>query len=328
MQALVFTGPEAMEMRDMEPELLLPGESRVRIAAAGICGSDLHAYHGHDPRRVPPMILGHEAAGTVIEGGMTGQRVTMNPLIVCGRCHYCHEGRQNLCSQRTMIGMTRAGAFADSITLPTHCLIPLPDTLSDEHAALTEPAATALHAINRLDRALYRPIAESRALIIGGGAIGMLTALILRQRGVRQLVLADTNPLRRRSVEAEGFETLDPTRQAAQALRFDAVFDCVGCGATRKMATAAVAPGGGIVHVGLQDNVGDLDVRSLTLNEITFLGVYTYSRADLEVTVDLLASGALGSLEWVEFRPLQEGPEAFDSLVNGHSAAPKIVLLP
>lgn len=328
MQALYYVGPERLELRETEETPLAEGESRVRIQATGICGSDLHAYHGHDPRRQPPLILGHEAAGKVVEGALAGKRVTMNPLIVCGQCGYCLEGRQNLCSNRTMIGMTRPGTFAETLTIPNHCLIELPDTLPSVAAALTEPAATALHGVQRLERSLARPLAEARVLVIGAGAVGLLVGLMLRQRGVRTLHLADTNPLRRQTAQDEGFEIFDPREQIPEESSVEAVFDCVGASPTRDMAVRAVRPGGAIMHLGLQDNEGALDVRAITLKEIIFLGAYTYTPCDLRATVELLDSGALGDLSWVETRSLREGGQAFADLVAGRTAAAKVVLLP
>ncbi|MCE9684551.1 alcohol dehydrogenase catalytic domain-containing protein [Halomonas alkalisoli] len=328
MQALYYMGPERLELRETEELPLAEGESRVRIQATGICGSDLHAYHGHDPRRKPGLILGHEAAGVVVEGALAGKRVTMNPLIVCGHCEYCLEGRQNLCSNRTMIGMTRPGSFAETLTIPDHCLIELPESLTSVAAALTEPAATALHGINRLERALLRPLSEARVLVIGAGAIGLLVSLILRYKGVRHLRLADTNPLRRRTAEQAGLVTFDPRDEAPDANAFEAVFDCVGSAPTRDMATSAVRPGGAIMHLGLQDNKGSLDVRTITLKEVTFLGAYTYSSSDLRATVALLDSQALGPLDWVEVRRLDQGAEAFADLVAGNTPAAKVILQP
>jgi alcohol dehydrogenase len=328
MQALYYVGPEQLELRDTEEAPLAEGESRVRIQATGICGSDLHAYHGHDARRQPPLILGHEAAGEVVEGALAGKRVTMNPLIVCGHCDYCLEGRQNLCSNRTMIGMTRPGTFAETLTIPDHCLIELPDSLSAVAAALTEPAATALHGINRLERFLSRPLAEARVLVIGAGAVGLIAALILRHRGVRQLQVADTNPLRRETAEWAGLEAFDPRERRIEEASVGAVFDCVGAAATRDMAVQTVHPGGAIMHLGLQDNSGGLDVRAITLKEVTFLGAYTYTPSDLRATVDLLDSGALGALDWVEVRRLEEGNDAFADLVAGRTPAAKVILQP
>ena len=328
MQALYYVGPEQLELRDSEEAPLMPGESRVRIQATGICGSDLHAYHGHDPRRQPPLILGHEAAGEVVEGAMTGKRVTMNPLIVCGHCDYCLEGRQNLCSNRTMVGMTRPGTFAETLTIPDHCLIELPESLPAVAAALTEPAATALHGVNRLERALFRPLSEARVLVIGGGAVGLLVGLILRHKGVRNLRLADTNPLRRRTVERAGLAAFDPHEKVPEPDSFEAVFDCVGAAPTRDMAVAAVKPGGAIMHLGLQDNEGKLDTRAITLKEVAFLGAYTYSPSDLRATVKLLDSQCLGNLDWVEVRKLDQGAEAFADLVAGRTPAAKVILEP
>ncbi|MGS2742104.1 alcohol dehydrogenase catalytic domain-containing protein [Halomonas sp. LS-001] len=328
MQALYYVGPEQVEMRETEELPLAEGESRVRILATGICGSDLHAFHGHDARRQPPMILGHEAAGEVLEGPLAGKRVTMNPLIVCGHCEYCISGRQNLCANRTMIGMTRPGSFAETLTIPNHCLIELPDSLSAEAAALTEPAATALHGVNRLANYLSRPLSEARVLVIGAGAIGLLTGLILRHKGVRHLQLAETNPLRRSTAEAAGLSTFDPREQTPQTDSFEAVFDCVGSGITRDMAVRFIRPGGAIMHLGLQDNEGGLDTRSITLKEVAFLGAYTYTSADLRATVDLLDSQALGPLSWVEVRQLEQGAAAFADLVAGRTPAAKIILTP
>ncbi|MCD6006824.1 MAG: alcohol dehydrogenase catalytic domain-containing protein [Pseudomonadota bacterium] len=328
MQALFYTGPDQMELRDAELPPLGVGESRVRVLATGICGSDLHAYHGHDPRRVPPMILGHEAAGEVIEGPLAGKRVTMNPLVICGHCDYCLEGRQNLCSNRTMLGMNRPGTFAESVVVPDQCLIELPDGLSSVAAALTEPAATALHAINRLERSLTRPLAEAKTLVIGAGAVGLLTGLMLRQRGVRRLTLADTNPLRRETAEKAGLTVIDPRETPLEADSVEAVFDCVGASATRAMAVQAMRPGGVLMHLGLQDNDGQFDMRSVTLKELIVLGAYTYTPTDLQASVDLLASAALGPLDWVETRTLDAGVGAFADLVAGQTAAAKIVLTP
>lgn len=328
MRALYYVGPEQVEMREAEELPLAEGESRVRIQATGICGSDLHAFHGHDPRRKPPLILGHEAAGEVIEGPLLGKRVTMNPLIICGHCDYCMEGRQNLCANRTMIGMTRPGSFAETLTIPSHCLIELPDSLSAEAAALTEPAATALHGVNRLAACLPRPLSEGRVLVIGGGAIGLLTALILRHKGVRHLQVAETNLPRRNTAEKAGLTAFDPRSEAPEADAFDAVFDCVGSAPTRQMAVHCIRPGGAIMHLGLQDNEGSLDTRAITLKEVAFLGAYTYTSADLRATVDLLDSQALGELSWVEVRQLEDGDSAFADLVAGRTPAAKVILKP
>jgi alcohol dehydrogenase len=326
MKALVFLGAGQMALRDeaeASPGTL--GDVLVRVDAAGICGSDLHAYHGHDARRVPPLILGHEAVGRLADG----RRVVPNPLISCGRCARCSEGRANLCPERRMLGMQHAGCFAEAVAVPAGNLIEVPPHASDIAAALTEPAACVLHGLHLAQRALARPVAEARCLVIGGGAIGLLGALYLRAWGVRNMLLAETLEGRRRAVERAGAaDCFDPRCTEAETGAFDLVFDAVGSGITRRMASVAAAPGGAILHIGLQDNEPGLDTRRITLQEIAVLGTYTYTRADMTQALAALADGVLGDLAWVEERPLAAGAAAFAELGNGHSAVPKIILRP
>ncbi len=330
MQALVYTANEQMTFRE-EPDaqLIGPGEALVQIEAVGICGSDMHAYLGHDPRRVPPLILGHEAAGVVLEGEDAGRRVVLNPLITCGHCDYCLDGRQNLCPERDLIGMYRPGAFAERIAIPRTNLIDIPLGMDSAAAALTEPAATAVHAVNLAGRALARPISEAKTLVIGGGSVGLFAALALRDQGAAEIMLADTNPLRRDVATRVGTAVvINPVDQPAPESYFDLVIDAVGGGASRQGAVTAVAPGGVIMHIGLLDSDESLDIRRITLQEITLIGTYTYTPVDLRATLAKLHSGAFGSLDWIDQRPLDDGPAAFQELHAGKCAAPKVILRP
>ena len=330
MKALVYTAPNEVTYRDEPEPTCGAGEVLIRVDAVGICGSDMHAYHGHDPRRVPPLILGHELVGRILEGPGTGRRVTVNPLITCGACEYCLQGRDNLCANRTMIGMTRAGAFAERVTTVARSVIDIPQDMAARAAALTEPAATALHAINLAARALVRPLPECSMLVLGGGAIGMLSALLLRSYGVRRLTVSETNPLRRAAIaNAARAAVHDPAGSAPPAENSaDLVVDAVGAAATRKTARAAVKPGGVVLHSGLQDWTSEIDMRKLTLAEITLIGTYTYATSDLRAAALALHEGAFGALDWVDERPMAEGAAAFRDLHEGRSAAAKILLRP
>ena len=330
MKALVYTAPNRVEYTDQPEPRLEAGEVVLRIDAVGICGSDMHAYHGRDPRRVPPLVLGHELSGQIVAGPGRGVRVTVNPLIVCGRCEYCVQGRNNLCADRTMVGMTRPGGFAELMSIPAASLIEIPQDMHPVTAALTEPAATALHALNLGSRALVRPLAECRVLVIGGGAVGLLAALLARAYGVRELHLAETNPLRREAAaSASGARVFDPLAGGGPAAgTMDLVLDAVGAKPTRAAALEAVKPGGVIMHIGLQDWASEIDMRRLTLAEITLIGAYTYTTADLRSTVAALAGGAFGDLAWVATRPLAAGARAFEDLDRGRTPAAKIVLRP
>ena len=330
MKALVYTDTLEMQFREEPDPQPGPGEALIHIDAVGICGSDMHAYHGLDERRVPPLILGHEAVGVVQSGSRQGERVVLNPLMSCGQCDYCLGGRPNLCPDRELIGMRKAGAFAQYVVIAERNLIAMPQAMDSVQASLTEPAATALHALYLVEKITHRPLSEGRALILGGGSIGVFAALFLKHKGCSDIYLADTNPLRRQTVEQLGCaEVYDPLGKGQPpADHFEVVIDAVGNGHTRAAASRLVKAGGIISHVGLLDNEPGLDTRRLTLAEVTFIGNYTYSPLDLQAALQAIHSGALGSLDWVETRPLSEGAAAFQAIHQGQTAAPKIVLVP
>lgn len=333
MLALVYTAPRQLQLQEYPEPELIDGEVVLKIDAVGICGSDMHAYHGHDPRRRPGLVLGHEFSGTVVATATSqiniGSRVTANPLITCGQCEYCIEGRNNLCNQRSMVGMTRPGAFAELMSIPATSLIELPQDMPAVCAALTEPAATALHAIELSLKAMHRPLPDNRTLILGGGAIGLLAALLLKSYGCRATVLAETNPLRRISAQQHAsVTTYDPMESEPGDNEFDYVIDAVGSKQTRTTAIKAVKPGGVVMHIGLQDWASEIDLRKLTLSEITLMGSYTYTSADLHAAVSLLHQGSFGDLSWVHSVPLSQGEQAFADLDNGRLATSKVILLP
>jgi len=330
MKALVYTDTLEMLYRDEPDPVPGLGEALVKLEAVGICGSDMHAYHGHDARRVPPLILGHEAVGVVQNGAQKGRRVVLNPLMTCGSCDHCQGGRSNLCAERELIGMRLAGAFAQYVTIPERNLLDMPQEMDPVVASLAEPAATSLHAIYLAEKVLHRSLSECRALVLGGGSIGAFAGLMLKGKGCREVWLGDTNPLRRLTAEKLGCcRVYDPLgKDLPEENSFDLVIDAVGSGRTRAASCSFVKAGGVISHVGLQDNEPGLDTRRITLEEITFLGNYTYSAVDLRAAIQALYSGALGPLDWVETRLLSDGAAAFREIHEGKTAAPKIVLRP
>ena len=331
MKALVYTGPESLEMRDATEPKPADGDLLIRVDSVGICGSDMHAYRGHDDRRPAPLILGHEAAGMVIAGARQGERVTINPLVTCGVCEVCVDGRANLCADRQIISMPpRDGAFAEQVVIPERNVVSVPDDVLDDKAALAEPIACGWHAVRLAERALHRPLASTRCLILGGGAIGLGAALILASRGVAEIWMADTNAERRAVVATAGdFRVFDPiTGPGPEAGSVDLVVDAVGLAITRAAATRAVRPGGVVIHVGLGQATGGVDIRRMTLQEITLIGTYTYTPTDFRETAEAIFAGRLGALDWMEVRRLEDGPQAFADILAGRVAAPKILLRP
>lgn len=331
MKALVYTGPHQIAFRDAPDPLPGNDEALVKVTACGICGSDMHGYHGHDDRRPPPLILGHEASGHIMTGPRQGERVTINPLVTCGTCDACISGREHLCPDRVIISMpARPGAMAELVRAPEKNCIAVPPHLDLVKAALAEPIAVGYHAVDVAVRALARPLSAGRCVVLGGGAIGVTAALCLALRGARDIHIAEPNAGRRATAAKAGpFKTYAPASAGApRPGTADVVLEAVGAAATRESAFRLVRPGGVIVHIGLLLGNDGVDVRRLTLQEVTFVGTYCYTMLDFRETVAALASGAFGDLSWFEERPLSEGASAFRDIDTGTTPYAKIVLRP
>lgn len=324
MKALVYDGVETLNFRDMPDPTPADNEHLVRISAVGICGSDMHAFLGHDERRPAPLILGHEAAGVIENGPQKGRRVTINPLVSCGHCDYCTSGRDNLCPSRQIISMQpRQGAFAQFVAMPENNLVTVPDHVSFEKAALAEPLAVSWHTARIAIEALH-PAMDRTAIVIGGGAIGLAAALALAAMGLTNIKIIEPNDKRRKFLEHNCNQDVESKGIGTASI----VIDAVGYATTRSVASELVMPGGVIAHVGLGENTGGLDVRRMTLQEITFVGTYTYTAQDFRDTCTALFDGHLGPLDWHDVRPLSEGATAFSDIRSGNSAVPKIILNP
>lgn len=324
MKALVYEGDGTLTIREMPDPEPVADERLVRIEAVGICGSDMHAYLGHDARRPPPQILGHEAAGTIVGDAGAGRRVTINPLVTCGTCPACRSGRENLCPSRQIISMApRPGAFAQFVAIPERNLIDVPAEVPLDRAALAEPLAVSWHAVRLALTALHAD-AEPRALVIGGGAIGLAAAQSLQAMGCADVTIAEPNKARSAFLESFCSQRVVSSGEG----QFPIVVDAVGYEATREAASALVEPGGVITHIGLGEDRGGLDVRRMTLQEITFIGAYTYTAQDFRETAAAMFAGRLGKLDWFETRALDRGAGAFRDLLSGSVAVPKIILTP
>jgi threonine dehydrogenase-like Zn-dependent dehydrogenase len=324
MKALVYEGVETLGFRNVPDAVAADGDHLIKIEAVGICGSDMHAYLGHDVRRPAPLILGHEAAGTIVGGDHDGMRVTVNPLVTCMSCAACTAGRENLCPSRQIISMQpREGAFAQYVAMPMRNLVEVPAGASLTKAALAEPIAVSWHAARLALEALH-PSMDRRAVVIGGGAIGLAAALALRAMDVADVTIIESNTARRTFLNDHCGQTAVDAYDGTAPI----VVDAVGYGATRAAASAIADAGGVIAHVGLGDDAAGFDVRRATLQEITFIGTYTYTAQDFRDTAAAIFDGRLGPLDWTETRPLSDGAAAFRDLSAGTVAAPKIVLTP
>ncbi len=334
MKALVFTDVEKIVYQDYDDPKIKKNESIIKVTASGICGSDMHAYHGKDERRVPPLILGHEISGVIYEGSNKGNKVIVNPLISCGKCDYCNRNSEHLCPERSLIGMNRPfvreGGLAEFVSVPNKNLNNLPKELDINKAALTEPTAVSLHAVELGEKNLQLPLDKAKVLIIGGGAIGILCALILQNiKKNLNTTLVEINEKRldvcKKSLQSQ---VLNTESDKIKNNSFDLVIDAVGNEKTRQFAIKSTKPGGAIVHVGLTDAGGSFDFRKTTLQEITFIGTYCYTFRDFNKTIKILSESLIGDLNWIQYKDLKNGSEAFKQIHDGTCASPKIILIP
>ena len=326
MKALVYTGANQMELRDMPQPKPGPGQVIVDVHQCGICGSDMHAYHGHDERRIPPLVLGHEAVGYVRDGALAGKRVAINPMMTCKSCPACLSGQPQRCPDRALISLFAHGAFAEAVAIDEANLTVLPDSTHFSQAVLAEPLAVCVHAC-RLGHARHDgDLEDPEIAVLGGGAIGLLAALTYQTMGVKRLWIAEPNATRRKMLEQVlDARAYDPMTSGPDAASIDIVFDAVGSGRTRAAASALVRPGGTIVHTGLQDSGEGLAPRRITLQEITFVGTYCYRNEDFAHAVQLLSQNRITGQGWTEFRPLADGARSFQDIDQG-LAPPKIIL--
>ena len=334
MQALVYTDIQTLTYREEKNPKEVLGESIIKVQASGICGSDMHAYHGKDERRNPPLILGHEVSGVSQNGKLKDKIVVLNPLISCDKCKYCKNKREHLCPNRSMVGMSkpfqREGGLAEFISIPDMNIFIVPKQLKTREAALTEPTAVCVHAVLLSENIAKKPLAECNILIQGGGAIGLLCGLILsKEKNCKNIIMSDPNKLRLDECSKYlNAKFVDPNHNDIKESEFDLIFDTVGLDVSRQQAIYAAAPGGVIIHAGLTHAVGSINFKKLTIQEITVVGTYCYTNKDFKDSIEILTNNRLGSLNWIEYRSLKDGANAFKEIHNGTCVAPKIILIP
>jgi L-iditol 2-dehydrogenase len=338
MRALVFTGPGEMPLQERDDPQPGAGQVVVAVRAAGICGSDVHGYLGATGRRRPGVVMGHEAAGDVIAIGpdvtsvRKGDRVALRSILACGRCERCRRGQSNVCTDRQGMGMHFDGAYAERILVPETLLLPLPDTLSYEDGALIEPLAVAMHAVNRTPFELMDFV-----VVIGAGAIGLLTLLAARLRGAGSVVVTDLSSHRLEVARALGADltidvgSADPVAAIAAATDgrgADAVFEAVGVSATVAQSLAVARAGGQVTWVGNSAPVVEMPMQALVTGELTVRGAYGFAQ-EFEQAADALAAGWIDARRLVEcVAPLEDGPELFRRLGDSSLAAVKVILVP
>ncbi len=338
MRALFYPAFDRLEIAEVPPAPLRPDEVRLKVAACGICGSELETFKHRSPRRTPPLVMGHEFCGVIAEAGAdvrdwsVGARVVSNSLVPCGRCVRCRRGDTHLCAERQIFGMHRPGAFAEFVNVPARCLIPWPENLPAEAAALAEPMANGIHVV-RLTQ--DRPAAT--ALVIGAGPIGLFCQQALQVLRGSRVIVADLSPERlavarklgaARVVNPREEDVVKVLQAETGGEGADLTVDAVGGAITKRAALEALRPGGASVWIGLHENTVTVDTYNITLPERVVFGTYAATIAELREALDLMAAGRVDALSWVQRFPLADGVAAFNRMLAAKGADLKAVICP
>ncbi len=342
MQALIYEGPKEMNIREVEAPVAGEDEIVIKVAFTGICGSELSGYLGKNSLRKPPMIFGHEFAGTIASMGsrveaagtwQLGQRVTANPLVTCGHCERCLGGKQQLCVSRRLLSAALPGSNAEYVKIPASFVYAVPDAMTLQTAALTEPTACAVRVA---ELAAAKP--SDKALIIGMGPIGLLSLQAVLQYGVRDVIVVDMNEDRlgiaRRLgaahtiCPASGADTLGEVKRLTGGSGVNVAIDAVGGGLTRKQCVLACATGGRVVFTGLHEEESALPINIAIRSEITMAGSFAYSAVNFETALKWLEQGRIRLDEGVVEAPLSEGAKWFETLLGSPGNVSKVLLVP
>lgn len=343
MKALLLSDYKQLELTDFDKPEIGTNDVLVQVKACGICGSDIHGYDGSSGRRIPPLIMGHEAAGVVAEVGsgvteyQPGDPITFDSTVSCGECYFCRRGNINLCDNRMVLGVScgdyrRHGAFAEYVTVPKHICYKLPEGLSFEHAAMIEAVSVAVHAANRTPVTL-----GDTAVVVGSGMIGLLAIQAIRLAGCSTVIAVDLDNDRLKKAKSLGanvtlnagdVDVPEEVRKLTNGRGADVVLEVVGATATIKTAIESARKGGAITLVGnLAPNV-EMPLQSIVTRELSVFGTCA-SSGEYPACIDLLARGAIRVEEMITATAsLDEGADWFARLYDGEPGAMKVIIDP
>jgi len=342
MKSLLLTQYNHLEITDTPQPQPSPDEVLIEVAACGICGSDVHGFDGSTGRRIPPLVMGHEAAGRIAALGANvknfkiGERVTFDSTVYCGACPNCQRGDINLCDNRQVLGVScgdyrRSGAFAEYVAVPARIVHRIPDNLPFTEAAMLEATAVALHAVR------LTPLEKnSTTLVVGAGMIGLLILQSLRATGTKQVFVADVDASRLKMAKDLGAtEVLNAKSDLAQQVLkltdgngVDAVLEAVGRTETISDSIDSVRKGGTVTLVGNFAPEVKIHLQKVVSRQIRLQGSCA-SSGEYPQAIELLASGAIKVKPLIsQVAPLEDGPAWFDRLHTGEAGLLKVVLTP
>lgn len=343
MKAMLLTEYKNLEVTEMPEPEIGSNDVLVEVRACGICGSDIHGYDGSSGRRIPPLVMGHEAAGVVtkvggdIEDFAIGDRVTFDSTVSCGHCKFCRAGNINLCDNRKVLGVScgeyrQHGAFAQFVAVPQNILYKIPDGLAFEHAAMIEAVSIAVHAANRAPVKL-----GDTAVVVGSGMIGLLVIQAIRLAGCSQVVAVDLDDDRLQlakklgadvTLNAKTDNVVEEIMGLTNGQGADIAIEVVGATVTIETAIAATRKGGSITLVGNLAPRVEIPLQAIVTRELTVYGSCA-SNGEYPACIDLLERGDIQVEPLITAKAsLEEGPGYFERLYNGEPGAMKVILQP
>ena len=343
MKALLLSEYKKLNVVDMPTPEIGEDDVLVRVRACGICGSDIHGYDGSTGRRIPPLVMGHEAAGVIERAGSAvknfavGDRVTFDSTVSCGTCDFCRHGQINLCDNRMVLGVScgdyrRHGAFAEYVAVPARILYKLPDSLPFERAALIEAVSIAVHAVSR-----HVPKPDDAVLVVGSGMIGVLVIQVLREKGCRNIIAVDVDDEKlalakrvgaTRTLNAKDIDVPAAVRELTGTQGADASFEVVGHATTVMNAIRSLRKGGTVVLIGNLSPKVEIPLQEVVSREISVLGSCA-SSGEIPECIDLLARGAVDVDPLISLRAsLDEAPMLFERLYGGDKRLMKVIIQP
>ena len=343
MKALVLKEYKQFSYEDVPEPEYGPDDLLVQVKACSICGSDVHGMDGSTGRRIPPVIMGHEASGVVkavgvnVKGFAPGDRITFDSTIYCGKCYYCRKGQINLCDNRRVLGVScneyrQNGAFAEYVTIPHHIAYQLPEGLSFEKAAMVEPVSIAVHAVSRSPVAL-----NDTAVVVGVGMIGLFIVQILRQAGCSQIIAIDLDSNKfelarqfgaTQCLAADQSDLLAQIGKLTNGRGADISFEAVGITPTIKTAVDVLRKGGAVTLVGNLKPQVDFPLQSVVTRQISVLGSCA-SNGEYPICLDLIERGKVNVDALISATaPLSEGAGWFQRLYNKEPGLMKVILVP
>jgi len=343
MKALLLTEYKHLEVTDVDEPGLGPDDVLVQVEACGICGSDIHGYDGSSGRRIPPLVMGHEAAGVVVDSGENvddlppGTRVTFDSMVSCGRCHFCRAGNANLCDNRMVLGVScgeyrRHGAFAERISVPRRMVYPLPASLPFEHAAMVEAVSVAVHAANVTPVTL-----GDTAVVVGAGMIGLLATQAVKAAGASRVIAVDLNETRLSvakelgatdTLRADQCDVPEAIREMTGGRGADVAMEVVGATPTIKTAIESVRKGGNVTLVGNVTPTVELPLQSVVTREIALRGTCGCN-GEYPQCIDLMARRVINVAPLITAKiALADGPTWFERLYAGDPEQMKVIVCP